>query len=155
MPFKSLAQRAKFHALVAEGKMSPETLKHWEDATPKDKKLPEHVKKGSDMNFLEDLYNVGVNKYLDKIANEQAESQQPPHNPEHSVKRPWMDHAKNLHRKFRETKHKHDPYFSTALGGALGAGLGSIKGRGMGIMGGGLGSLLGLSLAKDKERFGG
>lgn len=43
MPFKSQAQRAKFHALVAQGKMKQSTLDEWEASTPKDKKLPERV----------------------------------------------------------------------------------------------------------------
>lgn len=44
MPFKSQAQRKKFGALVAEGKMSKETFDKWNDETG-DKKLPERVKK--------------------------------------------------------------------------------------------------------------
>jgi hypothetical protein len=40
MPFKSQAQRAKFHALVSEGKMKKSTLDEWEAATPKHKKTP-------------------------------------------------------------------------------------------------------------------
>ena len=33
MPFKSEAQRRKFHQLVKEGKMSKATLDEWESAT--------------------------------------------------------------------------------------------------------------------------
>jgi hypothetical protein len=44
MPFKSQAQRRKFHAMASKGEISKETVKHWEEATPKGKKLPEHVK---------------------------------------------------------------------------------------------------------------
>lgn len=45
MPFKSKAQRRLFYAKMDKGEISPETVKHWEEATPKDKKLPEHVTK--------------------------------------------------------------------------------------------------------------
>lgn len=45
MPFKSEAQRRKFHAMAGRGEISKKTVEHWEDATPKGKKLPEHVKK--------------------------------------------------------------------------------------------------------------
>jgi len=30
--------------MAERGEISPETVKHWEDATPKNKKLPKHVK---------------------------------------------------------------------------------------------------------------
>jgi hypothetical protein len=45
MPFKSEAQRRYFHVMQAQGKISPETVKKWEDETPKKKKkkLPYHV----------------------------------------------------------------------------------------------------------------
>lgn len=54
MPFKSEAQRRYFHVMQAQGKISPETVKEWEDATPKKekKKLPYHVgevKKSADL----------------------------------------------------------------------------------------------------------
>jgi hypothetical protein len=45
MPFKSKAQRRKFYAMADRGEISDATVKHWEDATPKGKKLPERVKK--------------------------------------------------------------------------------------------------------------
>jgi len=44
VPFVSQAQRAKFHALVAEGKMDQATLDRWEEETG-DADLPEHVAK--------------------------------------------------------------------------------------------------------------
>lgn len=49
MPFKSEAQRRKFHAMAGRGEMSQATVKKWEDETPKKvkKKLPYHVKKAS------------------------------------------------------------------------------------------------------------
>lgn len=43
MPFKSKAQRRKFYAMVARGEISKETVKEWESATPKGKRLPERV----------------------------------------------------------------------------------------------------------------
>lgn len=45
MPFKSEAQRRKFYAMADRGEISKETVEHWQAATPKGKKLPEHVKK--------------------------------------------------------------------------------------------------------------
>lgn len=49
MPFKSEAQRRKFHAMAGRGEMSQSTVKKWEDETPKKvkKNLPYHVKKAS------------------------------------------------------------------------------------------------------------
>lgn len=43
-PFKSEAQRRKFHELVAKGEMNPKTLQKWEAETPRDKKLPARTK---------------------------------------------------------------------------------------------------------------
>ncbi|MFH1897234.1 MAG: hypothetical protein ABH886_03205 [Candidatus Desantisbacteria bacterium] len=43
MPFKSEAQRRKFHEMCAQGKISKETLEAWEADTPKGK-LPEHIR---------------------------------------------------------------------------------------------------------------
>ena len=43
-PFKSQAQRAKFHSLAKRGKISKATVKRWEKET-KGKKLPKRVKK--------------------------------------------------------------------------------------------------------------
>jgi len=45
MPFKSKAQRRKFYAMASSGEISPKVVKEWEDATPKNKKLPEKVMK--------------------------------------------------------------------------------------------------------------
>lgn len=42
MPFRSQAQRAKFHELVRQGKMKQEVLDEWESATGQ-AKLPERV----------------------------------------------------------------------------------------------------------------
>lgn len=44
MPYKSAAQRRKFHALEKEGKISKKIVDEW-DAASKGKKLPGHVKK--------------------------------------------------------------------------------------------------------------
>jgi len=49
MPFKSQAQRRKFYAMASRGEISKSTVKEWEEATPKGKKLPEKVKKSSAM----------------------------------------------------------------------------------------------------------
>lgn len=45
MPFKSQKQRALFYAKMNRGEFSAETVKKWEDHTPKDKKLPKYVEK--------------------------------------------------------------------------------------------------------------
>ncbi len=44
MPYKSDAQRGKFHILEKEGKISPEVVEEFDKAS-KGKKLPEHVSK--------------------------------------------------------------------------------------------------------------
>lgn len=44
MPYKSDAQRKKFHALLKEGKISKKTVKEWDKET-KGKKLPKKLKK--------------------------------------------------------------------------------------------------------------
>lgn len=44
MPYKSKAQRAKFHILEKEGKISHKTVAEW-DRKSKGKKLPKRVKK--------------------------------------------------------------------------------------------------------------
>ncbi len=44
MPFKSEAQRRKFHAMERRGEISKKTVKKWESKT-KGKKLPERVAK--------------------------------------------------------------------------------------------------------------
>lgn len=44
MPFKSKAQRRKFHAMASRGEISQETVKKWESHTKK-KKLPERKRK--------------------------------------------------------------------------------------------------------------
>ena len=93
------------------------------------------------MTFIEKIYWLGVESYLEKEAQHQRSMGYP--EPEES-----------LYDSYIKAKHKHDPYFSTALGGALGAGLGAFKGKTVGAIGGGAGALLGLSLAKRKEQQG-
>ena len=44
MPYKSAAQRRKFHALLNRGAISAATVAEWDQAS-KGKKLPERVKK--------------------------------------------------------------------------------------------------------------
>lgn len=44
MPFKSEAQRKKFHAMERRGEMSKKTVEKWEKETPKGK-LPKKVKR--------------------------------------------------------------------------------------------------------------
>lgn len=47
MPFKSQAQRRLFYAKARRGEISDETLKKWNEETPKGKKLPDRVKTAS------------------------------------------------------------------------------------------------------------
>ena len=42
MPFKSEAQRRKFHVLESEGKMSKAEVDKWESETPDKRSLPYH-----------------------------------------------------------------------------------------------------------------
>lgn len=50
MPFKSEAQRRKFHAMASRGEISDSTVQEWEDATKNKKDLPEKKKsKKSDL----------------------------------------------------------------------------------------------------------
>lgn len=44
MPFKSEAQRKKFHAMERRGEISKKTVSKWEKETPKGK-LPKKVKR--------------------------------------------------------------------------------------------------------------
>jgi hypothetical protein len=44
MPYKSDAQRKKFHALEQQGKISKKVVDEWDKAS-EGKKLPEHVTK--------------------------------------------------------------------------------------------------------------
>ena len=43
MPYKSEAQRGKFHAMLKRHQISPEVVAEWDKAS-KGKKLPAHVK---------------------------------------------------------------------------------------------------------------
>ena len=51
MPFKSQAQRRKFHAMANRGEISKQTVEHWESATG-DKKLPERVGRKKESQFF-------------------------------------------------------------------------------------------------------
>lgn len=77
-PFKSQAQRRKFYAMANRGEISKKTVKEWESETPKNKKLPERVKKTADLNattFAQmggdfafgklSLFNAIHNSYID------------------------------------------------------------------------------------------
>jgi hypothetical protein len=55
MPFKSESQRRLFWAKVGRGEISAATVKHWEDVTPKGKKLPEHAKTAA---FVDEVLNI-------------------------------------------------------------------------------------------------
>lgn len=55
MPFRSESQRRKFYAMKNRGEISAATVKHWEEATPKNKKLPERVKQAA---FLNELFLI-------------------------------------------------------------------------------------------------
>lgn len=51
MPYKSAAQRRKFHAMEARGEISHKTVKEFDKAS-KGKKLPEKVHKSEDKEFV-------------------------------------------------------------------------------------------------------
>lgn len=59
MPFKSLAQRRKFYELVKQGKMAPDTLREWEEATKiQGKKLPEYFQKEPQIRKVKPLKKI-------------------------------------------------------------------------------------------------
>ena len=60
-PYKSDAQRKKFHQLLKEGKISEKTVKEFDEAS-KDKKLPERVRPKT----IQDLKNEYNRKYKHK-----------------------------------------------------------------------------------------
>lgn len=60
MPFKSEAQRRKFHAMAAKGEISEDTVHEWEHATKNKKDLPMHVKKSYDLGVKEALRQFSV-----------------------------------------------------------------------------------------------
>ena len=72
MPFVSEAQRRKFHAMAAAGTISQETLKHWEDSTPKGAKLPERVGSHEKRAYLEGYSAALVLTGIEKNANPAA-----------------------------------------------------------------------------------
>ena len=64
MPFKSEAQRRLFWAKVNRGEIKRSVAEEWESATPKGKKLPEHVKQKK----AEYTYKLAVNAaFLDEL----------------------------------------------------------------------------------------
>ena len=60
MPFVSQAQRGLFYHKEQTGEFSPEMVKHWEDATPKGKKLPKHVKHHKKHAFVAGFHKTAV-----------------------------------------------------------------------------------------------
>jgi len=65
MPFQSQAQRRKFYAMANRGEISRDTVKEWEDATPKGKKLPEHKK-------VKKAYETGAEAALELLGIKRA-----------------------------------------------------------------------------------
>jgi hypothetical protein len=59
MPYKSEAQRRWMHAAESRGEVPKGTASHWEHTTPKNKKLPEHVKKTAAVLASEILHKTG------------------------------------------------------------------------------------------------
>lgn len=60
MPFKSEAQRRYFHWAKKEGKISPKTVREWEEHTPPGKKLPERIHKKTASVYLAQLRKLAV-----------------------------------------------------------------------------------------------
>ena len=52
MPFKSQAQRGKFYAMADKGDMPKKTVKEYENATLKGKKLPMYAGKESKLKAM-------------------------------------------------------------------------------------------------------
>ena len=59
MPFKSEAQRRKFHAMSNRGEISKDTVKKWEEHTG-DKKLPERITKKASTEVQDHMQKVGA-----------------------------------------------------------------------------------------------
>ena len=73
MPFRSEAQRRKFHAMAGRGEMPESTVSEWEHATKNKKKLPYKVKKKSfrrmgDLAKSEDLASRKAKYQREKIS---------------------------------------------------------------------------------------
>ncbi len=64
-PYRSEAQRGKFHAMKERGEISPATVKEWDKAS-KGKKLPEKVKKVDPKTALRPTLVNKANSQLDK-----------------------------------------------------------------------------------------
>ncbi len=67
MPFKSEAQRRKFYAMANRGEISRDTVKEWENATPKDKKLPEKVSHAFSLGVADALARLGFKTASEEI----------------------------------------------------------------------------------------
>lgn len=67
MPFVSQAQRGLFYAKLKRKEISPKVVKEFEEATPKGKKLPYHVKKAFAESFSK---TAGLADKLRKAWNE-------------------------------------------------------------------------------------
>ena len=53
MPLESKAQLRKFGAMAGRGEITQKTFKHWRDATPNIKKLPERARKRKNKALIE------------------------------------------------------------------------------------------------------
>lgn len=62
MPYKSDAQRKKFHAMEARGEIDPKTVKEFDQAS-KGMKLPERVKPKKKVRSVEDIVSARKAKY--------------------------------------------------------------------------------------------
>lgn len=67
MPFKSEAQRRKFHAMESRGELPKGTAERWEKETPKGAKLPERIGPKKKTKPAE-AYEEGVKKALEVYA---------------------------------------------------------------------------------------
>lgn len=67
MPFKSKSQRRKFYAMAERGEIPDSTVKEWEHATPKGKKLPEKVKKAFQKGAADALLVFGFRKEAEEL----------------------------------------------------------------------------------------
>lgn len=66
MPYKSQAQRRKFHAMEARGEISPTTVKEFDRAS-KGKKLPEKVKSAYVLGGVNALAQLGLKRAAEEL----------------------------------------------------------------------------------------
>ena len=75
MPIVSKAQRRWMHAADARGELPEGMVEHWEDATPKGKKLPERLHSKKKGKMSDGLKKVAVELYREALITANADMQ--------------------------------------------------------------------------------